>query len=147
MAKPSRILLYYDGSPEARSALHCAADLALAFDAHTDILVVASADSAISASVGYLSDMAFVAIRDTTLAALQEAVDHMTKNCISARGHVSFGDVVSSISEQAELLSADMLIVGHRTRSRFARWLGWGVAHADLIDRCNGLPIVTIACD
>jgi nucleotide-binding universal stress UspA family protein len=147
MAKPQRILLYYDGSREAKTALHFAANLALALDAHTDILAVAQTDSVIAASTGYLTDMTFIAVRDATLTVLQEALDHMTDNRISAHGHMTYGDVASSISRHVDLLSADMLVVGHRTRSTLARWLGWGLAPVELIDRCNGLPLVTIACD
>jgi nucleotide-binding universal stress UspA family protein len=147
MPKLSRILLYYDGSREAKSALHRAADLALAFDAHTDILAVASVESAISASVGCLSDLAFIGIHEATQAVLQEALDHMTGSRISAHGHIAFGDVVGSISTHASLLNSDMLVVGHRTRSRLTRWLGGGIAHSDLVKRCNGLAVVTIPCD
>ncbi|SAL72686.1 stress-like protein [Caballeronia udeis] len=147
MPKLSRILLYYDGSREARSALHRAADLALAFEAHTDILAVAPIESAIAASVGCLSDLAFIQIQDATLAVLQEALDHMTDSCISAHGHMAYGDVMRSISTHASLLNADMLVVGHRTRSRLTRWLGRGLAHSELVERCNGLAVVTIPCD
>jgi nucleotide-binding universal stress UspA family protein len=147
MLKPSRILLYYDGSNESRSALHRAADLARALDAHTDILTVANTELAIAASAGYLTEMAFVQIRDSTLNVLQDAIDRMEKHGISAHGHLAHGDIVSNISRYANLLSTDLLVIGHRTRSRLKRWLGWETVHAELLERCNGLAVVTIPCD
>jgi nucleotide-binding universal stress UspA family protein len=146
MQKPTRILLYYDGSPEARSALHRAADLALALGAHADVLAVVDTGSTMSVGEWYLSDIAFGKVRHAMMGALKEALDHMTGFGIAAQGHMAFGTVVDSISRHAGMLDADMLVIGHRTRGRLARWLG-GSTHAELVERCKGRTVVTIACD
>lgn len=147
MLKPSKILLYYDGSNESMSALRRAADLARALDAHTDILAVASTELAIAASGGYLTEMAFAQIRDSTLNVLQDALDRIEDHGISAQGHVAFGDIVSNISRHANLLGTDLLVIGHRTRNRLTRWLGCATVHSELLDQCSGLAVVTIPCD
>jgi hypothetical protein len=38
-------------------------------------------------------------------------------------------------------------VVGHRPRSGFARWWNRGLAHDDLMARCNGRLVVTIPCN
>lgn len=146
MTTPSRILLYYDGSREARSALSSAADLALALDAHIDVLAIAGTDLA-TAFGGDLSEQAFIEIRQMTVAVLEEALDHMTSSGVPVHGHVAYGDVLGNISKHVGLLDADMLVVGHRTRGRLARWLGRRFTYADLVERCHGRLVVTIPCD
>ncbi len=147
MSKPSRILLYYDGTREARVALQRAADFAHALDAHTDVLAVVDTGAALAATGWYLSDLACATIQDQALITLREALDHMAGNGIEAKGHVAFGDVVDSISRHAGMLNSDMLVVGHRPRGKLARWLGGGYAHTDLVERCSGRVVVTIPCD
>jgi nucleotide-binding universal stress UspA family protein len=147
MSKPSKILLYYDGTREAKTALRHAAELALALEAHTDVLAVVDTTSTIAATGWYLSDLACACVQDAAMITLREALDHMEDSGVPVRGHMACGDVVDSISTHAGLLNSDILVVGHRPRSGLARWWNRGLAHDDLMARCNGRLVVTIPCN
>jgi nucleotide-binding universal stress UspA family protein len=146
MSKPSRILLYYDGTREARSALRHTAELALALNAHADVLAVVDTVSAVAASGWYLSDLACASMQDAALITLREAVDHMEGSGVPVRGHMAHGDVVDSISTHAGMLDSDILVLGHRPRTGLARWWRRGLAHDSLMARCHGRLVVTIPC-
>lgn len=147
MSRPSKILLYYDGTREAKSALRHTAELALALGAHADVLAVVDTVSTAAASGWYLSDLACACVQDAALLTLREALDHMEGSGVLVRGHMACGDVVDSISTHAGMLDSDILVVGHRPRTGFARWWNRGLAHHDLMARCNGRLVVTIPCN
>ncbi|GAB2892843.1 universal stress protein [Paraburkholderia jirisanensis] len=146
MPKPSKILLYYDGTREAKGALHRAGELALALGAHADVLAVVDTVSAVAASGWYLSDLACACVQDAALLTLREALDHLEGSGVPVRGHMACGDVVDSISTHAGMLDSDILVVGHRTRTGLSRWWNRGVAHDHLMARCNGRLVVSIPC-
>jgi hypothetical protein len=43
-----------------------------------------------------------------------------------------------------EVLKSDLIIVGHRANTGFARWYGGRPLHLDLLDRLKGATIVTV---
>jgi nucleotide-binding universal stress UspA family protein len=57
------LLVYYDGSPESRSALMRATRLGRALAATVHVLSVVDIGSAVGFSVGYISDLACVQMR------------------------------------------------------------------------------------
>jgi nucleotide-binding universal stress UspA family protein len=93
------ILLCYDGTEQGRNALNEGAELALAMNAHT-----------------HLQD------EQAAMRILREGVEWLKARNLSARGQLVFGDPVSHIATCARTLGCDLIVVGHRHRSRLARW-------------------------
>jgi nucleotide-binding universal stress UspA family protein len=135
MTSDQRILIYYDGTEEARSAL----------DAHTHVLTVVDTGAAIMSTAGLLCDLAYVGIENTTRDLLKEALDHMKASDIMVTGHIAVGNVVNSIAQHAEMLDADLLVVGHRIRRGIARWLGGPATYSELVERSKGRTVITVA--
>ena len=76
--------------------------------------------------------------------ALNDAIDELRVNGIFARGHVVFGQAADAISRMIELLSFDLIVIGHRAKTGFARWYGGRPLHLDLLERVKGVMIVTV---
>jgi nucleotide-binding universal stress UspA family protein len=69
-----------------------------------------------------MTDIAYDRIESAAQLVLREALDLTTRSGLMAAGHVAFGNVVDSIVTHADLLNADVIVVGHRTRRGLARW-------------------------
>jgi nucleotide-binding universal stress UspA family protein len=114
------ILLCYDGTEQGRNALNEGAELALAMNAHTHLLAIlrsTGADLAADASAHtHLQD------EQAAMRILREGVEWLKARNLSARGQLVFGDPVSHIATCARTLGCDLIVVGHRHRSRLARW-------------------------
>jgi nucleotide-binding universal stress UspA family protein len=115
------ILLCYDGTEEGRNALTEGAEVALSMNAHTHLLAILRSSGADLASdtlgPGHLPDQQQAAMR-----ILREGVEWLKARNLSARGQLVFGDPVSHIATCARTLGCDLIVVGHRHRSRLARW-------------------------
>jgi nucleotide-binding universal stress UspA family protein len=55
-------------------------------------------------------------------ALLDEGVRWLRDRGVSATGSVEYGHAVDCIAATAERIAADLIVVGHRNRSRLARW-------------------------
>ena len=127
------ILLCYDGTEEGRSALTEGAEVALSMNAHTHLLAILRSSGADLASdtlgPGHLPDQQQAAMR-----ILREGVEWLKARNLDAQGQLVFGDPVSHIATCARTLGCDLIVIGHRHRSRLARW--WSEAEeASLLEQ------------
>jgi len=144
MSKFSRILLVYDGTPEAKSALNSCAQLASALSLSVDVVSVVDTVGLNAASGGLLSGAAFAQIEHLAREALLESVTRLQCDGVSVHGHLAVGHIVDELSRYAEALRSDIVMIGHRSRKRFASRCGGRPVFADLADRLRGLTIVTV---
>lgn len=144
MSSASNILLFYDGTEEARSALLRCAELSVALAARVDVVNVVDFADISARCAGMVSDVVLTQIEDEARRALREAIDELGLHRIVARGHLAFGGVLEAISRSIDLLQSDVIVVGHRTKSRLERWFGRRSLHLDLVDRAKGLMIITV---
>jgi nucleotide-binding universal stress UspA family protein len=119
------ILLGYDGSPSAKHAFELALDLARRFGADLHVLAVArppdfgdevETEAAIEHSRRHC---------DAVLSALRASLGHET---VKAKFHVAVGHPAEQIVRYAEQHAIDHIVVGHRGRTLFERWLIGSVA-------------------
>jgi nucleotide-binding universal stress UspA family protein len=141
------LLMYYDGSPESRSALLRVTQLGYALTATVHVLSVVDIGSAVGSSLGYLSDVACLQIEGTAKQTLDEALDHLRESGTVARGYVAAGNVVDSMARYAEILNADLLVLGHRNRRGLGSWWGHPSKHAELVKRAAGRAVITVPLD
>ncbi|HTI17965.1 MAG TPA: universal stress protein [Trinickia sp.] len=143
MATYNKILLCYDGTREGRKALRCGADLALDLNAETHLLSVVDMRTSIAQSAGLLTDVACGRFEDAAREILQEGVDWLTERGVTAHGHFAFGHPIDEITNLADELKVDLVVVGHRARSGLSRW--WmGSGNTQLLDRVSCSILVTI---
>lgn len=147
MSSFSRILLFYDGTGEAKSALLRCAELSIGLAALVDVVTVVDFVDKNAICAGMLTDVALTQMEELAHGALEDAINELRLNGVVARGHVAFGGALSAISQMSELLKTDVIVVGHRKPSRFARWYGNRPLHVDLVERMKGSMIVTVTPD
>src|SRR5258708_7547399 len=69
-------------------------------------------------------------------ALLDEGVAWLRERGVTAHGALEFGNAVDRIAETAESIGADLIILGHKTRGRLARW--WSESdEATLLERAR----------
>jgi nucleotide-binding universal stress UspA family protein len=141
------LLIYYDGSPESRTALLHVTRLGSALAATVHVLSVVDVGSAVGASFGYMSDMACLQIEGRAKQILKEALDHLKQSGTIARGYVAAGNVVDSMARYAKILDADLLVLGHRNQRGLAGWWGQPANHAELVKRAAGRAVITVPLD
>ncbi|CAN7797042.1 universal stress protein [Paraburkholderia hospita] len=144
MPNESRILLFYDGTTEAKSALFRCVSLSLALAAVVDVVTVVDCIGTAAVAGGIMNELLVLQMEANARSDLKDAIDELNTNGIFARGHVVFGHAADAIPQLLERLSADMIVVGHRVKTGFARWYGGRPLHIDLLDRLKGATIVTV---
>lgn len=116
------ILLCYDGTVEGRNALREGADVAQAMNAHTHLLAILRSSGAdlkpASPAPSHFHDEQ----QQVAMQILREGVDWLKARRLEAQGQLVFGDPVGHIVTCARALGVDLIVVGHRHRSRLARW-------------------------
>ena len=131
------VLLCYDGSTEGRKALREGALLARAIGAQTHLL-------AICRDLASSSTLAPEAVTSTLVeceehmarSILDQGVDKLRELGIDAQGALLIGDPLVHIPSFAAQVHADLVVIGHRPRSRLARW--WSDSpHPVLLDRVS----------
>ncbi len=128
-----RVLLCYDGSAEGRRALRQGADIAIAMHADTFLLAICRALPATLVPEGvtpwFVNDRFS---RARTL--LEEGVAWLREHGLAAEGALVEGDAIAQIAETARRIGADLIVVGYRRRSAFARW--WSASDGEsLLER------------
>lgn len=144
MSNASRVLLFYDGTIEARSALLRCASLSVALSAVVDVVTVVDCIGTGALTGGTLSDVLVSQLEADARFALKDAIDELGVSGIFARGHIVFDQAADAISRMNELLSSDLIVVGYRARTGFSRWYGGRPLHLDLLERLKGAMIVTV---
>jgi nucleotide-binding universal stress UspA family protein len=140
----ARILLVYDSSPEARSALTRCVHLAAALSATVDVVSVVDSENLNALSGGQLSGEAFTQLQRLAREAVDDATSRLERYGIKAHGHVAFGRTLDALPMHANMLRSDMVMIGHRACERGFRWWGERPIHASLAERLKGVTIVTV---
>jgi nucleotide-binding universal stress UspA family protein len=86
-------------------------------------------------------------MEDDAKQTLKEALDQLRENGTVACGYVAAGNVVDSMARYAQILNADLLVLGHRNQRGLARWWGQPPNHAELVKRAAGRAVVTVPLD
>lgn len=116
-----RVLLCYDGTAEGRRALRAGADVVLCMKSHAYLLAICQ--SLVSTSIPEAVTPELAASDERRAAGLlEEGVQWLRDRGITAEGSVEYGSAVDCIAETAERIGADLIVLGHRNRSRLARW-------------------------
>ncbi len=147
MSSLSRMLLVYDGSHEANAALARCASLSRALSATVDVVAIVDNVTANARSAGLLSELAHQRLAESAHRDLQRAVDKLTDHGIAARGYLRFGRAADAIAAHASTTCVDMIVVGYRAPTGFARWWREPPVHFDLAERVPSaaLVVVTVA--
>ena len=121
-SKPQRVLLGYDGSNGAQRALEVAAAL-----------------------IGYGSTLSVVTVANTAGSAeeaLREARERLLERHVSATYVPLYGDAADELVDAAQVLRADLVIVGARTQNGHLE-LGLGPVSGDVVERapCDVLVV------
>lgn len=127
-----KIVLAFDGSHEARTALREGALLARRYDSTVWLLCVLPENKALTMAEGAQPGAA-----EQLLAASQELVDDGLAKLrglgLNATGRVVRGDPAATISAFASEVRADLVVLGHRKRSFLERWWN-GPSGAYIVD-------------
>jgi nucleotide-binding universal stress UspA family protein len=116
-----KILLCYDGTVEGRRALRQGAEVAVAM--HSEAYLLAICRSLLSVSVPEGVTPALVECeQDNAKALLNEGVQLLRNRGVLASGSLVYGNALVHIPQVAQTIGADLIVVGHRYRSRAARW-------------------------
>jgi nucleotide-binding universal stress UspA family protein len=137
-----KILLCYDGTEEGRNALRAGADVALCMQAQAHLLAIIRPHSAPIVPEGF-SPGWFQHEDDAARAILNEGVAWLTEHGLEAHGKLAFGNAIEEIVHSARELKPDLIVVGHRQRSRLARW--WSEDEdATLLERISCSLLVAV---
>jgi nucleotide-binding universal stress UspA family protein len=138
-----KILLCYDGTVEGRNALKDGADIALCMKAETHLLAILRNMPRNLVPEG-VTDTLFNLEQQEAMRILKEGVAWLKEHELDAHGYIAFGNPIEEIDAAARKLGADLIVVGHRHRSRLARW--WSDAEdATLLERACCSILVSIA--
>lgn len=140
-----RILLAFDGSREGRVALAEGVDLAGLCGAEVHLLSVLKVGSSCGFGEGLHPLDRF---DDGSVAHLRRLVDEgleqiRRRDVDRAHGHIAFGEPVEQIAHLAADIDADLVVVGHHSRSLLARWWQGSLSHS-LLDRVRCSVLVAL---
>ncbi len=138
-----KILLCYDGTVEGRRALRQGAEVAIAMQSSVFLLAICRSMVVASAPEGVTPQLV-ACQEDSAKALLNEGVTWIRERGITADGALVYGDPLVHIPQVAARIGADLVVVGFRYRSRFARW--W--SHSEqgtLLDHISCSLLVAIA--
>ncbi|WP_298134634.1 universal stress protein [Acidiferrobacter sp.] len=138
-----KMLLCYDGTRESHAALRRGAELARGCSATVHLLAVVrtSATSIVGESLS--SDAPFVEQTRQTEEILKEGIAQLGALGLKAQGHVVLGEPIDEIARAAQALEVDLIVLGHHTKSGFARWWQGSVGES-LLDRSHCSILICI---
>lgn len=115
------VLLCYDGSREGRRALKQGADVVMCMKSEAYLLAICQhgASGAIPEAVNPMM-MEHEDSRAQSL--LDEGVQWLRERGVTAHGSLEYGNAVDCISRAAQRVNADLIVLGHKSRGRLARW-------------------------
>jgi nucleotide-binding universal stress UspA family protein len=138
-----KILLCYDGSVEGRNALKDGANVALSMQSETYLLAILRGVTRSIVPEG-VTETLFNQEEQEATRILKEGVAWLKERGLSAHGYIAFGNPIEEIDAAARKLGVDLIVVGHRQRSRLARW--WSDSEdASLLERACCSILVSIA--
>jgi nucleotide-binding universal stress UspA family protein len=115
------ILLCYDGTAEGRRALRQGADVAMAMKSNAYLLAICRNMLSTAVPEGITPELVRCE-EETAQALLTEGVQWLKEHGVPAEGQLVFGNPMVHIPEVAQRISADLIVVGHRYRTRMAKW-------------------------
>ena len=128
-----KILLAYDGSVEGRLALREGARLARLCGAEVFLLAVVDLSGGFVMAEGAVPGAAEQQ-QDAYREILGEGVERLKAMGFTVTARLEFGDPAQRIAAVAQEIGADLVVVGHRHQSTFARW--WrGSVGANLLEQ------------
>lgn len=127
-----RIVLAFDGSHEARTALREGALLARRYDSTVWLLCVLSENTAVTMAEGIQPGAAEQHV-EASNEMVREGLAKLRSLGLKASGHVARGDPSATISAFAREVGADLVVLGHRRRSFLERWWN-GPSGAYIVD-------------
>jgi len=137
------IVLAYDGSRDGQKALYEGAEVARSCGAATHLLAVMSLPLGISVGEGFDAEGMMEEEQRHYQKVLDEGTERLRQHGIAVTGHVRQGQPITEISRLAAEVEADLIVVGHRNRSTFARWWHSAVG-ASLVDQAPCSILVAI---
>jgi len=140
-----KVLLCYDGSTEGRNALREGAEVAQCMQTEVHLLAVIRSALAVGVPEG-VNEMAFRNESSNADTILREGVDWLRERGLDAHGSIVFGNAIEVITQAARELQPDLIVVGHKRRSRLARWWSEG-EDATLLERVPCSVLVSVARD
>jgi nucleotide-binding universal stress UspA family protein len=137
------VLLCYDGSHEGRRALRAGADVVIAMKA--DAYLLAICHSYVTTAVPEGITPTLIECEDQRAnALLQEGVQWLLEHDVRAKGSLEYGNAVDCIADTAKKIGADLIVHGHKNRSRLARW--WTASEEEsLLERVSCSILVAAA--
>ncbi len=139
----SKVLLCYDGTKEGRKALRQGADVVLAMKAEAYLLAVCQ-NLVMNAIPEGVTPELVECEDERTEALLKEGVGWLRERGVVAKGSVEYGNAVDCIAVTANRIGADLIVLGHRNRSRLARW--WSQSEEEsLLERVTCSILVAMA--
>lgn len=127
-----RVLLAYDGSREARTALREGALLARRFSSKVFLLCVVAQTAGMQ--LGEAANAGGIVLaRDTYKELFDEAMERLRQFGFAPEGKFVTGEPAMVIAAYVREIGADLVVVGHRRKSLFERWWS-GETGAYLVD-------------
>jgi nucleotide-binding universal stress UspA family protein len=138
----SRVLLCYDGTQEGRRALRQGADVVIAMKAQAYLLAICRSLVTTAIPDAVTPELVNGEERQAT-ALMEEGVRWLQERGVKAEGSLEFGNPAECIAEVAERIGADLIVVGHKTRGRLARW--WSESEEEtLLERVRCSILVAV---
>jgi nucleotide-binding universal stress UspA family protein len=138
------MLLFYDGTIEARHALLRCAKLATAVAASVHVVAVADLLSANASAAGMLMPDAALQIERDACTTLNEAIEQLSLHGIIAHGYVAYGETTEAVLNSVALFHSDIVMIGYRPRTGFKRWFGTLPVHYGVAERLKDSMLVTV---
>lgn len=137
------ILIAYDGAEFSESALEQAAKLARLCDAELHLFAVVSTvgGMALAEAAGSLDVLGLEQAHMRKL--LDEAATRLTGEGVRVATGISMGSPGQEITERAQEINADLVVLGHSDKGLLGRWLEGSVGSALLRSMPCNLLIVT----
>jgi nucleotide-binding universal stress UspA family protein len=138
-----KVLLCYDGTAEGRRALRQGADVVVTMRSEAHLLAICSNLVATAIPEGVTPELVQCE-DDRAQALLDEGVQWLKDRGVSATGSLEYGNASERISEVARRIGADLVVLGHKQRTRLERW--WSESEeSNLLDRVTCSVLVATA--
>jgi len=140
-----RVLLCYDGTREGRKALRQGADVVISMKSEAYLLAICP--SMVDTAIPDAITPSLVESEDREAnALLEEGVQWLRERGVRAQGKLEYGNAVDCITSTAHEIGADLIVLGHKSRGRLARW--WSDSdEQSLLERVNCSILVAEAPD
>ena len=138
-----RILLAYDGSRESQRVLFECGKLTEPLDTEFHLLAVKSAPPAVLRGDGFLPEKLVEQDEDFAKSLLNEGILALRRRGLRAVSHFSVGAPIEEICNTAMEYRVDLIVVGHRQTTSFARRWWSSSMCASLLD-CAPCSILVV---